>query len=394
MIAAKYLLALALPAALTAAAGKALPPKWKHLSSRTGELPLPPGSDQQTLCLLLDVDRDRKNDFVIGCRQGGPALVWFRREVDTWSPHVIEPDDLPIEAGGAQMDVDGDGDLDLIAGEDYSGNKLYWWENPYPKYDPKKRWIRNEIKSGGAKKHHDQIAADFDGDRKPELVFWNQGAHTLFHAFVPENPREKGWPSTPIWDSGAHAEGVAAGDIDTDGKTDLLAGGRWFKLQQGPIFIPYVIDDAQRNSRIAVGDLNGDRRPDVVMAPGDAVGRLKWYEHRGDPTASGAWTGHDLLGQDVKHGHSLAVADVDGDGKLDVFCGEMRKWTAGDDNPAAKMWLFLGDGKGGFTRSEIASGYGVHEARVGDLNGDGLPDILAKPYNWETPRIDAWLQEK
>jgi len=33
-----------------------------------------------------------------------------------------------------------------------------------------------------------------------------------------------------------------------------------------------------------------------------------------------------------------------------------------------------------------------HEARVADLNGDGWLDILDKPYNWETPRVDVWLQ--
>jgi hypothetical protein len=63
------------------------------------------------------------------------------------------------------------------------------------------------------------------------------------------------------------------------------------------------------------------------------------------------------------------------------------------DHPNATMWLFLGDGKGGFARTEIATGYGVHEAKVGDLDGDGKPDILAKPYCRDTPRIDVWLQE-
>jgi hypothetical protein len=128
-----------------------------------------------------------------------------------------------------------------------------------------------------------------------------------------------------------------------------------------------------------------------VMAPADAEGRLKWYECRGDPRERASWVGHDLLDRDVRQGHSLAVVDFNGDGHPDIFCGEMRKWTQGDDHPEAKMWLFLGDGRGSFVKTEIASGYGVHEAKVGDLDGDGRPDICAKPYNWETPRIDLWL---
>jgi len=361
--------------------------KWQHLSSKTGELPVPPGSDQQTLCIVLDADRDGRNEFVIGCRGKAPALVWYRPDANGWLPHIIESNAIRIEAGGAFCDIDGDGDLDIVAGEDYQGNRVYWWENPYPNYATNISWKRHIIKDSGDNQHHDQIFGDFDGDGKPELVFWNQRAKRLFWAKIPPDAKAGPWAFAAIF-SGA-GEGLAAGDIDGDGKIDLLAGGRWFKHGGGTNFTPYMIDPAQTHSRIAVGDLNGDGKLEVVMVPGDAVGRLKWYERKGDVT--GQWIGHDLLGFDVKHGHSLAVADFNGDGHLDVFCGEMRKWSARDDNPEAKMWLFLGDGRGNFTKMEIATGYGVHEAQASDMDGDGRPDIVVKPYNWDTPRIDLWL---
>ena len=96
------------------------------------------------------------------------------------------------------------------------------------------------------------------------------------------------------------------------------------------------------------------------------------------------------------HPHSLQVADVDGDGNLDIFVAEMAKWTESrkdPDNPRAQAFLFYGDGKGRFRKTIFQTGMGFHEARVADLNADGRPDILSKPYNWETPRVDLWLNQ-
>ena len=44
-----------------------------------------------------------------------------------------------------------------------------------------------------------------------------------------------------------------------------------------------------------------------------------------------------------------------------------------------------------FTKTELAVGQGWHEARLRDLDGDGDLDLLNKPYTWETPRVDVWL---
>jgi len=95
------------------------------------------------------------------------------------------------------------------------------------------------------------------------------------------------------------------------------------------------------------------------------------------------------------HGHSLQVADIDGDGHLDIFAAEMAKWTESrkdPDNPNATAWILFGDGKGNFRQTVFSTGVGFHEARVADLNGDGRMDVLDKPYNWEAPRVDVWLQ--
>ena len=79
-------------------------------SSKTGDLPAPGNSTQQTASLILDVDKDGLNDFVIAARQKAPSLVWFRRGKTGWTRYVIDKDLLPLEAGGTFADIDGDGD--------------------------------------------------------------------------------------------------------------------------------------------------------------------------------------------------------------------------------------------------------------------------------------------
>lgn len=367
--------------------------QWTHLSTVREDIPVPGSSTQQTASLILDVDKDGINDFIIGSRKKGPSVVWFRRGPGGWSPHTIEDMTLPIEAGGAFHDIDGDGDLDIVFGGDSKSNKVWWWENPYPNYDPKIPWVRREIKNSGANRHHDQLFGEFNGDGQAELAFWNQGAKKLFIAEIPPNPKEtQPWPYTAIYSyaKGNH-EGLAKGDIDGDGKIDIVGGGRWFKHNGGTSYMPHIIDDSQKNTRAAVGQLKKDGRSEVVFVVGDGVGRLKWYEWVND-----SWIGHDLLGFDVDHGHSLAIADINGDGNLDIFCAEMRlgkrwgRWRNAD----AKMWIFEGDGKGHFTKTEVATGYGNHESKVADLDGDGDLDILGKPYAWEAPRLDIWLNRE
>jgi hypothetical protein len=136
--------------------------RWTHLSSKFGDIPTPGPSTQQTACLILDVDNNGTNDFVIATRKRGPSVLWYERIGTGWVKHVIDNETLPIEAGGAFEDIDEDGDLDIVFGADYQGNKVWWWENPYPDYDQNTPWKRREIKNSGLNQHHDEIFGDFD----------------------------------------------------------------------------------------------------------------------------------------------------------------------------------------------------------------------------------------
>ena len=367
-------------------------PAWKHLSSASGELPVPETSDQQTGSMVGDIDGDGRTDFVFTNRVKGNAAIWMQNKADGWRQHVIDPGPLNIEAGGTLFDVDGDGHLDVIAGGDSTTNEVWWWQNPHPDYN--RPWKRRVIKQSGKNQHHDMMVADVLNEGRPQLVFWNQGARALFLARIPKNPRDRNtpWDLNIIYQGDASMEGMAMADIDGDGVVEVVGGGRWFRHDGGISFKAHVIDDRQKFSRAAAGKLiKNSQGAQVVFDSGDGCGELNWYERRPD----GTWTAHNLLGKDVVHGHTLRVGDIDGDGNLDIFCAEMAKWcgwTRTVDYPRAHLWAFYGDGLGNFEKVIVAEGgHGTHEAQLADFNGDGKLDILGKPYMAGAPGADIWI---
>jgi hypothetical protein len=180
-------------------------------------------------------------------------------------------------------------------------------------------------------------------------------------------------------------EGLYKCDINLDGTDDIVGGGYWFQHKEGKTYLQHIIDESYVFSRSAAGQLVEGGRPEVVFVTGEGIAPLVMYEWK-----KGTWAGKILI-EGIRNGHSLEILDLNGDGHMDIFNVEMRLDST---NPDARMRILLGDGKGSFTDSVIATGFGNHESRITDLDGDGDFDILGKPYNWKTPRIDIWINQK
>ena len=356
--------------------------KWSHISSQYNrEIPIA-NVGRQASALVFDIDKNGSDDIVIA-GWNDPSMVWLRRVEKGWERYVIDNRKSHIEAGGDFYDIDGDGDLDILQGGSWKINDVWWWENPYPEFNPDKPWNRYIVKETGPKQHHDQIFGDFDADGKAELVFWNQRGQKLLMADIPRNPKtDKEWKFTEIWSwpKAFKYEGLAKADVDLDGKIDLIGGGYWFKYKGGKKFEPIMIDDYGQ-SRSAAGDFIKGGRPEIVLGSGDGIGPLNLYQWENNN-----WIKYTLI-EVVDHGHTLQVGDINGDGNLDIYAAEMYRPGAGKE---CKQWVLYGDGKGNFTIQLVSVGIGTHEGRIGDLDGDGDLDIMQKDFQ-EHRRIDVWF---
>ena len=361
------------------------PVKWQHktthLDLRTIERP---DVGFQASAIVFDIDKDNVDDIIVA-GWGHPSMVWLRPDGESWKRYIVDDKRSHVEAGGTYWDIDRDGDLDIVQGGSWNTNEVWWWENPYPDYDRDRPWVRHLIKNYGEKQHHDQIVGDFDGDGAGELVFWNQHAQQLLLADIPENPRKmENWILNPIWSwpKAFKYEGLAKIDVDLDGVIDLIGGGQWFKHLEGTAYKAELIDDYGQ-SRSAAGDLIEGGRPEIVLGSGDGIAPLFLYQW-----SDGAWNRTTLI-DTVVHGHTLDVADFNGDGHLDIYTAEMHTPGAG---PECRQWLLYGDGQGHFFKQILSIGIGTHEGKLGDLDGDGDVDILQKDFQHDR-RIDIWLNQ-
>ncbi len=370
--------------------------KWERISSEDGTVSLSWKTTQQTGSLSVDIDKDGIEEFVMAGRGQATSIIYlkFDRAIG-WREFAVEKEALPLETGGTFYDIDSDGDNDLVFGGDTQSNKIWWWENPAPFFNPNVPWHRFEIKTDGENQHQDIVFGDFKQTGKAQLAFWNQGAKTLFVANIPSEVRSEKWIFEPVFVADKdtkNTKGCVAADVDGDGNKDIVAGNYWFKYVDGK-FKPTKVGEA--GGRVVAAKFRAGKKVQLVFAPSDDKGRLMLYECTGSAEISANWKDRDLIGRELSHAHTLEAADINDDGNLDIFCTEMVKWdekSTTDNNPNAEAFILYGDGKGGFTKTVFQTGSDFHEGKLTDIDGDGDFDIISKSYIWKTPRVEMWLQ--
>jgi len=334
--------------------------------------------------MVVDIDGDGQGD-VVALSSGSDGLVWFKNP--EWTRSTITHAPKLIHA--APYDVDGDGDVDLAVASDFDmndtigGGTLVWAEAPA---DPtaSEEWTLHDV--GAIPTSHRVAWADMDGDGRKELIdlpIFGEGsmgaAHegaVLLTAFAMPSDPSAAWTSTVIDDTHLEtAHGLRIVDWDGDERDDILTAAN----DGVDLFRPALGMGAERlgagaegqapdkgSSEVALGKL-GDTRFIAAIEPWHGSDAVIYMP---GASASDLWT-REVLGSDFEHGHGLALADFDGDGFDEVVGG------GGQGDMAEIVYRFVPSTRS-WERIELDMGsVAVSGLDVGDINGDGAPDIVA-----------------
>ncbi len=343
---------------------------------------------------VADVNKDGKLDVLVG-------EVWYK--APDWKMHEIKkPGDYGDGAGGYSHtfacwadDLNGDGWPDLIV-VDFPGAPCYWLENP-------------QGKEGHWKQHTIWHSACNETPTYVDLL--GTGKRVLLMGWQPEGKDNEGQmayftPSkdpTQLWEMhavsepstsdhvipGTHrfAHGLGAGDVNGDGRADVICTGGWWEQPAKRDDKPWKFHSANLGDACAdmfTYDMDGDGKADILSSSAHNYGIWAYLQKPGTGD-SPSFVREVLFPKLVSQTHAMHCVDINGDGLKDLVTGK-RWWAHGpkgdaDPNAPAKVYWFeakkSSDGLIRFVEHEIDDDSGIGtQFVVADINGDKLLDVV------------------
>jgi len=132
-------------------------------------------------------------------------------------------------------------------------------------------------------------------------------------------------------------------------------------------------------SKEDIGDIDGDGRPDVVIGPAERYrgGKnhvLAWYGNPGARAFGSDWPRH-VIEKSTNNNHTVRLADIDGDGDLDLVTG--IPWGTGGVQTSVRVYYHAGRGRFGDPQM-VTDRKGLYSGALADVDGDGDLDIIGQ----------------
>lgn len=343
-------------------------------------------------CTYGDFNKDGKTDFAAGpFWYEGPD---FQKQHKIYEGAPVDPLGYSANFVAYTHDFNADGWADILV-IGFPGAETAWYQNPGGSDKLWDRHIAYKITD-----NESPTFGDLTGDGKPELIFH---AHGLLGWAEPDPANATAeWKfhkasHTPQERFQRFTHGLGYGDVNGDGKHDLLEAKGWWEqpasLSGDPEWKHHPFDFANPGgAQMYAYDVDGDKDNDVITSIfGHGYG-LSWYENKKEGDSI-TFTRHDILstkeeekinGVQFSQLHAIDLVDMDGDGLKDIITGK-RFWAHGPQGdaqpnaPAVLYWFQLkrDGGKVTWTPHKIDDDSGVGTQVVAaDINGDKLGDVL------------------
>ena len=326
----------------------------------------------------VDLDGDGDLDLVAADTDVG--LYWFENDgKGHFTRHVIHTRSGEWLERHAVVDINGNGRLEIVI-VDNLGHSVLWFEYHGDPRDPHS-WQHHYICQGGLPSAYDVAVADLNGDGYLDVA---ASSYRKGNRFVWFENRGGAWIEHLVEEDMSETRTICAADINGNGLMDLLGTARrgnqvvWYEntgdLLNRP-WIKHVVDNAPVPVHGHPVDMDGDGDVDVVMALGawgpedPAVHQIVWYENTGAPQR-GPWQKH-VICQPFMFAFEAIAGDLDGDGQLEVVATSFGE---------GRVVLFKhgGDPKGPWTAQVLKENWvNADQVILADLDGDGRLDIIA-----------------